>query len=91
LEQALGTKAFQKWNGTKFSGKFLMSVFEVVATGVSQNIEVIDSLSDPKSYVIGQCKALWSNEVFLHNNGAGVRGTTRLSKLLPMSKDFFKP
>jgi hypothetical protein len=38
LNDALGDRAFKRWNGNAFSGKFLMSVFEVLATGVSKNV-----------------------------------------------------
>lgn len=90
LNRALGDSAFKRWNGSDFSGKFLMSVFEVVATGVSSNIDQIEGKNDPESYVRQRCIDLWSDEVFQRNSGAGVRGTTRLTNLLPMAVGFFK-
>ena len=36
LDDALGARAFKRWNGYAFSGKFLMSVFEVLATKISK-------------------------------------------------------
>lgn len=93
LHEALGDKAFKKWNGHEFTGKFLMSLFEVVATGVAKNIDEIEDLGseEAKNFVIRQCKELWSNPVFQRNSGAGVRGTSRLTNLLPIAEKLFKP
>lgn len=92
LSSALGNSAFKRWNGGEFGGKFLQSVFEVVALGVSSNIDAIETLGTAKNeWVVDRCKALWANETFAQYSGAGVRGTTRLTKLLPLAKDFFRP
>lgn len=92
LNEALGSQAFQRWDGQAFKGKFLMSVYEVIATGVSRNIDAIEALGDEShQFVIERSKSLWSNEQFTRNSGAGVRGTTRLSKLLPIAADLMKP
>jgi len=46
LDKALGKDTFKKWDGTRFLGKFLLSVFEVVAIGVSKQIDDIEKLSE---------------------------------------------
>lgn len=93
LNDALGDKAFKRWDGTDFGGKFLMSLYETIAFGVSQNLDEIDNKGrgEQKVFVIARAKDLWADQVFEKNSGAGIRGTTRLSKLLPMAKGFFKP
>lgn len=91
LNAALGAKAFKRWDGTDFKGKFLMSVFEVVATGVSHNLSAIRSEADPAAFVTKRCQDLWQDTDFQRNSGAGVRGTQRLTNLLPMAKTFFAP
>jgi hypothetical protein len=93
LNSALGDAAFKRWDGQAFKGKFLMSVFEVMATGVSKNIKAISSIPDAKrkTFLTNKAKSLWSNAIFTANSGAGVRGTTRLSNLIPMSESFLKP
>jgi hypothetical protein len=93
LNTSLGPTAFKRWNGTDFTGKFLMSVFEVVSVGVSKNIDTIEAKGTNacKAFVKDRCVALWSNGVFNQYSGAGVRGTTRLAKLLPMAPGFFRP
>lgn len=93
LNDALGDKAFRRWNGQDFTGKFLLSVYEVMATGVSKNIVALESLGekDRKTFIEAKAKNLWQNHTFTANSGAGVRGTTRLAKLLPMAGDWLKP
>ncbi|WP_083002280.1 DUF262 domain-containing protein [Halomonas sp. GT] len=93
LNDSLGDAAFKRWDGNSFSGKFLMSLYETIASGVSQNLDEIESKDkeEQKEFLVARAKALWSDQVFEKNSGAGIRGTTRLSKLLPMAKGFFKP
>jgi hypothetical protein len=91
INDALGSKGFKRWDGTDFKGKFLMSVFEVVASGVSKNLTAIQALPDPHAFVTERCKELWNDPTFQANSGAGVRGTTRLANLLPMAEGFLRP
>jgi hypothetical protein len=93
LNAALSTDAFKRWDGRDFKGKFLMSVYEIMATGTSKNIEAIEGMNDNarNEFLTSKAKALWENEVFRANSGAGVRGTTRLANLLPMAEEFLRP
>lgn len=93
LNESMGASAFKRWDGQAFSGKFLISVYEVVALGVSRNINGIGAMPIPmrSEFIRQRCKALWGNAVFTANSGAGVRGTTRLTHLLPMAVDYFLP
>ncbi len=93
LNDALGDKAFRRWNGHDFSGKFLLSVYEVMATGVSKNIVDLELLAHNArvEFIQAKAKGLWQNPTFTANSGAGVRGTTRLAKLLPMAAEWLKP
>jgi hypothetical protein len=93
LNDSLGNKAFKRWDGNDFGGKFLMSLYETIAFGISQNLDEIFSQvkEEQNKFVVSRAKELWANPIFENNSGAGIRGTTRLSKLLPMAKGFFKP
>lgn len=93
LNDSLGEKAFKRWDGDSFGGMFLMSLYETIAFGVSQNLNEINLLDPDKrnDFVISKAKNLWNDHTFSSNSGAGIRGTTRLTKLLPMAKGFFKP
>jgi hypothetical protein len=93
IRRTLADKAFKRWNGNAFIGMFLMSMFEVVTIGVSKNLQAIEALGQvgAEEFITEKCKALWGNELFQKNSGAGVRGTTRLAALLPMAEAFFRP
>lgn len=94
LAYSLGSGAFKRWDGVAFSGKFLMSAFEVVALGVSRAIDAIEAMPSrehQKAFVTQRCEALWIDPVFLKNSGAGIRGTTRLTNLLPLAEGYFQP
>jgi len=91
LKSAQGNKAFKRWDGNTFAGKFLMSVFEVVGTGVASHLDAIERTGDPTRFVIDRSKKIWGEESFTRYSGAGIRGTTRLNKLIPFSRSFFKP
>lgn len=94
INDALGDKAFKRWDGANFTGKFLMSVFEVLASGVSKNLDDLNAKLNHKNqvtFIQDRAKKLWDDPVFAKNSGAGIRGTTRLTKLLPLAEGFFKP
>lgn len=93
LCEAMGSNAFKRWNGAQFGGKFLMSVFEVVALGTSKNLDDIEAIkeTDRFEFIRTKCRELWADAQFDRSSGAGVRGTTRLSNLLPFAEPFFKP
>lgn len=95
LNSALNEGAFKKWNyqTNSFGGKFLMSAYEVIAIGVSRNIEELQQMQQEarNAFIQDRARSLWVNEKFIANSGAGVRGTTRLANLLPMGAAFFRP
>lgn len=90
INRVMGNNAFKRYDGERFLGQFLISSYEVVATGISWNINDIKRKNDDE-FVRNKIKGLWKNEIFNAYSGAGVRGTTRLEKLLPFAKEFFKP
>ena len=93
LNRHSGAGTFKKWDGFSFTGQFLMSVFEVVALGVSKNIDALESMGDPDlgDFIDRRRKELWADVRFTKNSGAGVRGTTRLRALLPIAEEYFRP
>ena len=95
LSEALGDHAFKKWNAqqNQFMGKFLMSGFEVIAVGVAANVAALDGMSAAarNAHLLARAQALWSDATFNAHSGAGVRGTTRLTNLLPIGQAFFAP
>jgi hypothetical protein len=93
LDESLGDKAFKKWNGDSYTGMFLMSLYEVIAYGLSINIDEYEKVpkEKQKEIIMQKTKELWEEQDFKTNSGAGVRGTTRLTNLLPLAKNYMEP
>ena len=93
LAEAMGENAFKRWDGHTYRGKFLMSNFEVLAHGVSWNLDAISRLerATRNKHIQRVAQGLQNNETFGQNSGPGVRGTTRLARLLPLGRELLKP
>lgn len=92
LDRSLGNNSFKRFNRERFLGQFLLSVYEVVAIGVSKNLELIKNLTEDNQiqFINEKVRNLWNNETFQRNSGAGVRGTTRLANLLSLGEEIFR-
>lgn len=89
----VGSDVFKRWDGLKHSGKFLISGFDAIAYGVAMNraaIELMDD-ADRREWLTGKVQAIWQELEFQTNSGQGVRGTTRLTNLLPFGAAYFAP
>jgi len=84
---------FRRWNGTQFSGKFLISAFDAIAYGVACNNQAIADMQQEarKIWLNQKIRAIWQEQQFQDNSGQGVRGTTRLTNLLPFGRAYFAP
>ena len=84
---------FKRWNGTNFSSKFLISGFDAIAYGVAVNRAEIEAMAAGarKQWLNEKVKGMWLNANFQANSGQGVRGTTRLTNLLPFGAAYFAP
>lgn len=91
IREALGPGAFRRFDGAGHSGKFLTSIFEVLAVGVASNLPAIQALDNPGDFIKRKAQGLGSESTYQRNTGAGVRGTTRLSNLLSWGVEYLKP
>ncbi|MFA4987655.1 MAG: DUF262 domain-containing protein [Candidatus Brocadiia bacterium] len=96
LEQSAGESAFRRFNVDKqqFQGGFLVSAFEIIATGVRRTLGdwIEAGFTDAsRALLLGKIKTVWQNQDFRDYSGAGVRGTTRAAKLIPLGEILLKP
>ncbi|KVV36062.1 hypothetical protein WK81_27915 [Burkholderia ubonensis] len=93
LQQAVGDDVFKRWNGNRHLGGFSISAFDAITYGVSVNRDAIADLPDVErqEWLARRVRELWTDDVFQANSGSGVRGTTRLTNLLPYAVEFFRP
>jgi hypothetical protein len=93
LQNNLGNNVFKRWDGESFVGKFIISAYEMIAIGISKNLNSLEKLNQKQqqSFIKQKISELWDNEIYQQYSGAGKSGTMRLAKLLPMAEDFFRP
>ncbi|WP_087735135.1 DUF262 domain-containing protein [Paraburkholderia piptadeniae] len=93
LQQVAGDDVFKRWNGDRHLGAFSISAFDAITYGVSVNRIAITDLTDEErqEWLSRRVHDLWSDDTFQANSGSGVRGTTRLTNLLPYAVQFFRP
>ena len=91
LNDVFGDNIFKKWNGTKFSGKFLVSAYQVISVHVSKHIEAIIALdiNVSQKFIKDKVLSLWKDKIYSKHLTSGTNGAMKLSQILP--KDFFCP
>lgn len=94
LQSALGDDAFKKYYSEKdrFKGGVMISSFEIIAIGISNNLEDILKLKDPTEYIKEKVKNLYSNKKYLELQKAKIasqRGVTRFSILTKFGTEYF--
>lgn len=93
LTTAVGVDVFRRWDGIRHSGRSLLAAFDTITYGVSKNLAAITALGEGvrEDWLKEKVRGIWSESTFINHAGAGVRGTTRLTNLLPFGVAYFTP
>lgn len=94
LHSALGDDVFRKYYAEKnrFKGGVMISSFEIIAIGISNNLEDILKLEDSIKYIKEKIKSLYTNKKYLElqkSKIASQRGVTRFSILTKFGTEYF--
>jgi hypothetical protein len=84
----LGSDAFRRTRQGRIVGSFSDAAFEAITVGIRSNLT--HWRKKDKGTLKSLADKMWSKEDFAKNTGAGVRGTTRISKLVPFARSYFK-
>lgn len=87
LGKTLGSDSFKKYENGGFVRGFLISAYEAITHGMSKKIDKVEQEGEDK--LASSIKGMWSDDRFTNNARAGVRGTTRLASILPISGEWF--
>jgi hypothetical protein len=89
--KTLGKNAFRRYDESKdkYVGGFLESVYDPIVVGVAYNIKDYNTDED-KKLLKEKIKNVWSEEIFLANRRPGIPASSRLPKLIPFAKEYFK-
>lgn len=90
LDEILGDNCFRKFDGNKFKGAFSLSAFEVISTGISNNIDSV-KVKDINS-IVNTIKNIYGIEQFnrLTSGTSRPRPIVRSKELCLLGKDLFK-
>lgn len=89
LREAAEDNALRRFDNFKgrFVGPFLISAFEMVALGVSDNIDFVEQKGP--EWLLAKIKNVWQDEGAKGIYGKGVSTARRLPKTLAFGRDFF--
>ena len=92
LAETLGEDSFRRYDTTKqrYVGKFLLSVFEVLALGLGYNFERCQH-DKVMPDIISVSQNLWENEEFRRYSGSGVRASSRIPHTVPLGRTLMSP
>ncbi|WP_293003148.1 DUF262 domain-containing protein [Nevskia sp.] len=93
LQADISDDVFRRWDGARHLGPFSISAFDAIAHGVASNRAGIELLPphERRTWLREKVHGLWQDPVFQDNSGSGVRGTTRMTNLLPYAATYFRP
>lgn len=88
LNSALGENAFRRYENGKYSGPFKLTVFEVLALGLSQlDVKKIEHITDETIKSVSE--NLVANKTYQVNSGSGKSASNRLKNLIALGKELF--
>lgn len=90
IDRSLGVNAFRRYDvqRQRYYGGFILSAFEVVALGIGYHGGCL-AIDDEE--LVPVVEGIWSKEFFQQWSGSGVRGSTRIPKLIPLGRQTFSP
>ncbi|NBE56088.1 DUF262 domain-containing protein [Streptomyces boluensis] len=93
LNEALGESSFKRYDAvkSKYSGRFTVSAFEAVTTGLGLNYEQWKQLDDgvrPK-LLRQRVQAVWKDETFQNRTGAGKSADLRIPYMFEVGQKVF--
>jgi len=89
LNECLGSGALRRFDGSRFIGRIGYTAFELIAVGISKNLDFLASKKKPGDFVVAKIKSLWEDEIRDDIIYAGMRGTTRISHTIGSGESWF--
>ena len=82
----MGSNAFRKWDGRRFTGGFSISAFEGVALGLGYHIENPAVTAGGYS-VEERAKKIWEHSEFLQWTGVGRSAGSRIPRSIRVGRE----
>jgi hypothetical protein len=71
--------------------RFSLRALEVIAVGISKNREAIQMHPSSDKYIAERISEFWKNSMAADLSSAGLRGTARIQRSVPLGAEWFKP
>lgn len=88
LDELLGEDIFKKYSDGRFKGKFLESLYEAISIGVSENINLYNTVAS-KETLRQKIQEIWQEDEFVNNMGSGSNTKIRVPKIVPFGIKYF--
>jgi hypothetical protein len=90
LNREMGSNAFRKWDGRRFTGGFSISAFEGVALGLGYHIE--NPATTASTYSVEErAKRIWEHSEFQQWTGVGRSAGSRIPRSIKVGREVFAP
>lgn len=87
LNQSLGSNSFKKSKCNKFEGQFLLSSYESILVGISENLEYWKKNAE---MLENKIKLIYTTDEYNNATSRGKRPILRFKELINFSRKFFK-
>lgn len=91
LNAIAGKDALRRFENGHHVGKVGLVGLEGIAVGIAKNLEAIEALPDPSSFVREKVQTFWSQPQTNTFTSPGLRGTTRIQRTVPFGETWFRP
>lgn len=91
LRDAVGDDALKRHEDGRHIGRVGLIGLEVIAVGVARNLDEIQGLDDPVSFVRDKVVNVWSQDDLQNMFSQGLRGTVRIRRTVEFGAHWFKP
>lgn len=89
LKDEFGENAFRKRVGTDYRGPFSLAAFESIAIGLGSNLDTFNLTVNKSTELRRITNEILNDSSYSSNSGNGVRGTTRMPRLVELGKGKF--
>lgn len=91
LCSSLLDNAFRKYDGGRYTGGFSLSIFEVMALGLGNNVEAYNvNNPDHLEKIVRVSQGLLQEERYTAKRGAGYKASDRLPHILPLGVELLR-
>ncbi len=89
IEESVGVNGLKQSSDGEFKGRIGFVALEIVAVGISFNLDFIKTKRSVKNHISKRIHDIWSNSQVKSFSRAGLRGTQRIAKSIPFGKEWF--